>query len=577
MLRFFRGGGISQVLVGGIAFAIIMVFALEFRAGSGSATGKLTTECAVKYAGYCVDPKEYYAAFGLIVPRNVEPKQIREAGLRQKVLDGLIERELLVAEAKRLGLGISEDAVNAELEEGRAHVSLPAEIAPQLSPQLGLCPASYTPQGPMCQPGSDYPVRLLPVKRPNEPFDYKLYERQVRITTNRGPREFKEMQQRELIANRLRDLVRQRVRVPEAEAFLLYERDRTRAVIRSAELDRDWFAKYVVDYSDASVEKWTSEHLAQVDPAWESAKANFEANCPLVSEILVQLPSAATDDEKVELRKRIDEAHARVKGGESFEDVAREVSEGEAALFGGDLGCLSKAYGVGSDELSAAASKLEAGQISSVIETPRGLHVLRSNGRLKAEDVEKFGRRQVARRLYARAAADEALAKFGEELITRAKGGQKLEDAVAELSKAYVERNAKPVPGARKAEEPKALSAPDRPRFSVSPPFNVSGNPLPSVDPKEPLAARAFELKEPDEVYKTPIATSEGAVVLQLKEKTAAKREDFEKERPTIMRALQQAKAADALVRYVADLRRAAGDKLKIERRFAEEPKQGTE
>jgi len=86
-----------------------------------------------------------------------------------------------------------------------------------------------------------------------------------------------------------------------------------------------------------------------------------------------------------------------------------------------------------------------------------------------------------------------------------------------------------------------------------------------------------FELKEPDEVYKAPITTSQGAVVMQLKEKMGVTRDDFAKERANIMRALQQAKAIDAVSRYVADLKRAAGDKIKFEPRFADEPKQGSE
>ena len=58
-------------------------------------------------------------------------------------------------------------------------------------------------------------MRLLQVKRTaDEPYDYKLYERQIRLMANRGPKEFKEMQERELLAARMRDIVRSRVRIP---------------------------------------------------------------------------------------------------------------------------------------------------------------------------------------------------------------------------------------------------------------------------------------------------------------------------------------------------------------------------
>jgi peptidyl-prolyl cis-trans isomerase D len=64
-----------------------------------------------------------------------------------------------------------------------------------------------------------------------------------------------------------------------------------------------------------------------------------------------------------------------------------------------------------------------------------------------------------------------------------------------------------------------------------------------------------------------------GLVVIQLKEKTPASREEFEKEKRSILSELRQAKAQDAVVRYVADLKRKAGDKLKIHAEFGEEPK----
>jgi peptidyl-prolyl cis-trans isomerase D len=113
----------------------------------------------------------------------------------------------------------------------------------------------------------------------------------------------------------------------------------------------------------------------------------------------------------------------------------------------------------------------------------------------------------------------------------------------------------------------------DRPKFEVSPPFTASGNPLPDVDPSEPLASRAFALDKPDAIDEKPIATATGLVVLQLKEKTPASREEFEKEKWTILAELRRAKARDAVVRYVAELKRAASDKLKIHDEFAQEPK----
>jgi hypothetical protein len=103
--------------------------------------------------------------------------------------------------------------------------------------------------------------------------------------------------------------------------------------------------------------------------------------------------------------------------------------------------------------------------------------------------------------------------------------------------------------------------------FEVSPPFGRSGNPLPNVEPKEPIAARAFELSKPDAVHEKPIETEAGLVVLQLKE---LQRPDAS-EKADVNRALRQLKGDQALERYIAELRRAAGDKLKIDASFAQD------
>jgi peptidyl-prolyl cis-trans isomerase D len=574
MLSIFRGGGFSQVLVGGIAFSIILVFALEFRAGRNGPTASLKQECALEFKGDCVDPKEYYASYGVVM-RNINPRASKQLSLRKKVLDGLVERELLVAEAKRLGISASADDVEAELLNGRAHVSLPAQDSLSLSAQLGMCRIAEDGRG--CEPGGDTMVRYLRVKRTaDEPFDYALYEREVRVLANRGPKEFKEMQQRELIAARMRDLIREPVRVSETEAFALFEQGRSTVTVRSAVLTRDWFAKYTLDSSPSAIDKWATENKILVDASWETDKANFSAGCAPAREIAFEVGPGANDEDRAALRAKLDGARKRLTGGEAFGSVARSLSEMPSAIMGGELGCIGGNYGIGSEELSKAAAALKPGELSGIIETPRGLHLLQVSPKLEAANLEAVGRHYVAYKLYVHAAGDEQVKAFGEELIRRTKAGAKLEEALDAQLALLLPASAKK-PGQDKAPEHPALLALDRPRVEISAPFPSSGNPLPQVTPKEPLAARAFELKTPDEVWQVPIQTSEGAVVLQLKEKNAASRADFDKNKAELLNPMRAAKATEALANYVADLRKKAGDKLKVDARLGEEPKTSRE
>ncbi|HET9956536.1 MAG TPA: peptidylprolyl isomerase [Polyangiaceae bacterium] len=573
MLRLFRGGGVAQLVVGGIVVLIIVVFLLEFRAGN-RATGHWKVQCAVELKGTCLDQKDFFAAFGLIVPRGADAAAIKRLGLRKQTLEGLIERELLVDAARAMGLGVSEEAIDAELELGRAHVSLPAANAAQLSGQLGLCRPDASRS--MCDVGAGLGVRALRVRKtPTDAFDYKLYEREIRNLANRGPREFKEAQERELVAERLRTLVRSRVRVSADEARFVAER----AVARTALVSRDWFGKYLVDASPEAVDRWAFENREQVDSAWNTEKANYTEGCPLVREVVVpasamMVEAGAPSPE----RKRAEEARARLVAGEEFASVAADLSSGPSALIGGELGCLTKSYGLGAEELMRAVETLKPREISNVVETPRGFHVLQVTGKLEKGQIEQLGRRQVARGLYVHFASDEAARKFAGELVERVKGGQKLEDSVRELAEKAaqaagpgIKTAAASAPGKSDKQllnkSTRALAASERPRFEISAPFGRSGNPLPDVVSKEAIAPLAFELREADRVYEKPIETESGFLVLQLKELT----QPDEKERAEVERSLRQYKSDEAVQRYVTELRRKAGTKLKVDASFGED------
>ncbi|MEN8259474.1 MAG: pseudouridine synthase, partial [Pseudomonadota bacterium] len=81
-----------------------------------------------------------------------------------------------------------------------------------------------------------------------------------------------------------------------------------------------------------------------------------------------------TADEK-EARTRATAAHQRVVGGEDFATVAREVSEGNEASNGGDMGFFAQDSMM--PALTDVAFALEIGKISDIIETQFGFHILK--------------------------------------------------------------------------------------------------------------------------------------------------------------------------------------------------------
>ncbi|MTI21602.1 peptidylprolyl isomerase, partial [Fulvivirga sp. RKSG066] len=88
---------------------------------------------------------------------------------------------------------------------------------------------------------------------------------------------------------------------------------------------------------------------------------------------IVRIPDIGKD-QKEELKEKLNEIRAKAIAGESFEELAKEYSQGPSAKYGGNLGFAQR--GVMAPEFEAAALKLKAGEISRPFETQFGMHIV---------------------------------------------------------------------------------------------------------------------------------------------------------------------------------------------------------
>lgn len=90
--------------------------------------------------------------------------------------------------------------------------------------------------------------------------------------------------------------------------------------------------------------------------------------------ILIDTQELETDEELADARRRAEEIRAELVAGADFVDTAIEKSEGPSAPNGGDLGLFGRGQMVAPFE--EAAFSLDVGEISDLVETQFGYHII---------------------------------------------------------------------------------------------------------------------------------------------------------------------------------------------------------
>lgn len=94
-----------------------------------------------------------------------------------------------------------------------------------------------------------------------------------------------------------------------------------------------------------------------------------------IRQILLPLPKAEDRAEKEKIRADAEAIHRLLLKGESFESLSAKYSQGAAAAAGGDIGYIEK--GMILHEVEEVAFSLSLDQISGVIESPVGFHIIK--------------------------------------------------------------------------------------------------------------------------------------------------------------------------------------------------------
>jgi len=339
-------------------------------------------------------------------------------------MDFILERELLAQAAEDRGFRISTDLINEKIKHGEWYL-------------LGR---------PVSGRGWFFDEGV---------FSYDRLESAARSLGLPTVEMFIEQQRRELLAQAMRGLIMGSVQISKDELLASFEHQHTRATIDYVKFRPADYKRGLV-LSDAEIEAYAASHEDAIKEKYDADAANYKDVKPQAHVRQIFFERAAPEPAKPAnegtakkpkddgkpapkkevkpaedpAKKKADKAHAKLVAGADFATLAEKLSDDErTAKKGGDLGWRTvSAPGLGNPKLGDALAKLKAGEISDVIDTPRGFYILRVDelreGDLSLDQVRLEIADDLARTYYAR---EDAL-RDAEAALAELRAGKKMED-----------------------------------------------------------------------------------------------------------------------------------------------------
>ncbi len=135
------------------------------------------------------------------------------------------------------------------------------------------------------------------------------------------------------------------------------------------------------------IEKFIKEKIEQPSAvSEEEVRAHYDNNLGVfvlpearrVRHIFVSVPPMSNDEQRAARRTKAEMVLEKLHAGEDFAALAWDYSNGPYRVKGGDMGLLHK--GRLDPELEGEVVKLKEGELSGVIQSPYGFHIVRVEG-----------------------------------------------------------------------------------------------------------------------------------------------------------------------------------------------------
>lgn len=351
---------------------------------------------------------------------NVDPGLFSDDMLRPRVIDSLIERELLTQAVKAEGLVVSPDTIKQYVRGMPQFQDDATGAFSQEKLESMLARAGYTPVRFYAELSADMVSDQL--------------RQGVGLSAFATESELKELikldaQKRDAsYATLSLEPFKTDIEVTDDEAATYFEANQSQ--YRTEEKVKIQYLVFKAGDFAEQVEVTEDEILAEYD---QYAKSQSDLERRRASHVLVEVNDDRSDDEAL---ARIKEAQAKLQAGSEFAELAKTYSDDTAtAEIGGDLDFAGR--GIYDEAFEKALFALKEGEVSDVVKTEFGYHLIKLTG-VEAQSLAPL----------------EEKREEMKQRVSEAKAAEKLNEAIDELNEltyaagdlsAVSERFAKPV------------------------------------------------------------------------------------------------------------------------------------
>lgn len=516
------------VLFGIVIAVFIISFGPQSRGVSCDGPGSGADHYAAKVAGDVISTSDFRYGFLFLGGAQYPAQMAKQQRLKEMVMDKLIERELLAQEAQRLGYVVSDEEVEDLVAESK---------------MIGL----------------GYPRAINRVQKDGK-FNYEAFKNFVQYELSLNPKTFIDEQKREILASRVRDLMRAGVKVSLDEVKTEFERKGRQVNLEYVRFSTRKYEPAVV-IADAELADYAAKNEAKLREAYEQKKFMYE-KVPKelkLRQILIKSPTGASAD-PARAQRKADQVAAKLKAGEPFAKLAAETNDDPAAkAHGGAIGWKRKgALGLESaddDKLYAA----KTGEAVGPFKTKDGFLLLVSEANREGDlpfdkvklDLAEEKMRQDRAGALAKADAEAALTR------ARAAEGKALKDLFPGKSdKASDKADEKADKKADKALAKAGVPAADAPSAEETGLFarraGRDGAIVEGLGVSNALSNAAFAL-QPAAPVAGPFEIAGSWVIVRLKERKEPDLAEFAKKKLELQRDAELTKATEVLTDWSHD------------------------